>query len=153
MTLTQHCLDVPCLLGYVHWLDVGPRYQTTDQHWYTGAAAMRHRVSVSTATGSMHVFQQTRGVDPMLFYCWTDVEDVGSTIKQHRVNGSCLLWCQVVMQTVTTRCRCCLPAFPEASTILWQMINDEPGAFVTRSPGVSPLRSRNPSEHKTEAQL
>ena len=33
----------------------------------------------------------TRGIHPMLFRCWTSVEDGGPTLKQHWVNASCLL--------------------------------------------------------------
>ena len=29
-------------------------------------------------------------VDPMLFYCWANVADAGSTLKQHSVNVSSL---------------------------------------------------------------
>ena len=35
--------------------------------------------------------QQTRDVDPMLVYCWSDVVDGGATLTQHWVNVSCLL--------------------------------------------------------------
>ena len=35
--------------------------------------------------------QQTRDVHPMLFQCWLTVFDAGPTLKQHRVNASCLL--------------------------------------------------------------
>ena len=35
--------------------------------------------------------QQTRDVEPMLFWCWANVEDGGSTLKQHWFNVSCLL--------------------------------------------------------------
>ena len=37
------------------------------------------------------VTQLTRGIDPMSFYCWADVGDGGSALKQHWVNASCLL--------------------------------------------------------------
>ena len=33
--------------------------------------------------------QQTRGIHPMLFQCWTNVEDGGPTLKQHWVNSPC----------------------------------------------------------------
>ena len=33
----------------------------------------------------------TRGIDPMLFSCWADVENGGPTLEQHRVNASCLV--------------------------------------------------------------
>ena len=32
-----------------------------------------------------------RGIHPMLFQCWASVCDAGPTLKQHRVNASCLL--------------------------------------------------------------
>ena len=34
---------------------------------------------------------QTRDAEPMLFYCWANVEDGGPTIKRHWVNVPCLL--------------------------------------------------------------
>ena len=37
--------------------------------------------------------QQTRGIEPILFYCWASVVDGGPTVKQHRLNASCLLGC------------------------------------------------------------
>ena len=33
--------------------------------------------------------QQTRGIHPILFQCWSTVFDAGPTLKQHRVNSSC----------------------------------------------------------------
>ena len=35
--------------------------------------------------------QQTRDIDPMLFYCRPTVFDTGPTIKQHWDNASCFL--------------------------------------------------------------
>ena len=35
--------------------------------------------------------QQTRAVDPMLFECWASLADGGPTLKQHKVNVSCLM--------------------------------------------------------------
>ena len=35
--------------------------------------------------------QQARDVEPLLFKCWANVEDGGSTLKQHWLNVSCLL--------------------------------------------------------------
>ena len=37
--------------------------------------------------------QQTRDNHPMLYQCWTSVEDVGPTLIQHWVNATCLLGC------------------------------------------------------------
>ena len=33
--------------------------------------------------------QQTRGIHPILFQCWSTVFDADPTLKQHRVNSSC----------------------------------------------------------------
>ena len=35
--------------------------------------------------------QQSQDIHPMLFHCWATGEDGGPTLKQHRVNVSCLL--------------------------------------------------------------
>ena len=32
-----------------------------------------------------NINHQTRGIHPMLFQCWTNVEDIGPTLKQHLV--------------------------------------------------------------------
>ena len=37
------------------------------------------------------ITQQTRDVNPMLYYCWASVADGGPTVIQHWVNVSCLL--------------------------------------------------------------
>ena len=52
---------------------------------------MATRVSPPTSS------QQTRYVDPMLFYCWSSVADAGPALKQHWINISCL-W--AVMHTM-----------------------------------------------------
>ena len=36
--------------------------------------------------------QLTRGIDPMLFLCRAEVEDVGPIVEQHWVSASYLLW-------------------------------------------------------------
>ena len=46
-----------------------------------------YQVSSSEGVNS----QQTRGIHPMLFKCWATVFDAGPTLKQHRLNASCLL--------------------------------------------------------------
>ena len=33
--------------------------------------------------------QQTQGIPPMLFQCWTTVEDGGPTLEQHWENAPC----------------------------------------------------------------
>ena len=33
--------------------------------------------------------RKTRGVDPMLFYCWTSVVDAGPALNQHWLNVTC----------------------------------------------------------------
>ena len=35
--------------------------------------------------------QETRGLHPMLFQCWSSVEDAGPTLKQHWVKAPCFL--------------------------------------------------------------
>ena len=40
---------------------------------------------------SVYYTQQTRGNHPMLFQCWTSVEDGEPTLEQHWVNALCLL--------------------------------------------------------------
>ena len=49
----------------------------------------------------MNPAQQARDVEPLLFKCWANVEDGGSTLKQHWLNVSCLLgdWTQDHIQT------------------------------------------------------
>ena len=44
--------------------------------------------------------QQTRDVDPMLFYCWASVVDGGPALKQHWVNVSYLLGRQMLFFVV-----------------------------------------------------
>ena len=61
-----------------------------------------------TSRGGEHspilsVAQQTRGIRPMLFQCWSSIEDAGLTLKQHWVNSPCLLGC-CVAHNMTTSC-------------------------------------------------
>ena len=42
-----------------------------------------------TVCGIVVYTQQTRGIHPMLFQCWSSVEDDGPTLKQHWVNSPC----------------------------------------------------------------
>ena len=65
------------------WANVGPPSTTLCQHYPS-------IVSTSCVCRKTHS-QRTRGVDPMLFYCWPAVFDVGPTLKQHCVNVSSLL--------------------------------------------------------------
>ena len=45
--------------------------------------------------------QQTRGLDPMLFQCWSSAVDGGSILKQHWVKFSC--WLSSTQVSVYTR--------------------------------------------------
>ena len=52
-----------------------------------------------------YLFQQTRGIHPMLFQCWASVEDGGPSLKQHWVNspylqGSCSLITGVLYERI-----------------------------------------------------
>ena len=44
-----------------------------------------------TSAPTTDISQQTRVIRPMLFQCWTSVEDAGPTLKRHWANSSCLL--------------------------------------------------------------
>ena len=44
--------------------------------------------------------QQTRDVEPMLFWYWADVEDGGPTSKQHWFNVLCLLAAGLILYTM-----------------------------------------------------
>ena len=41
--------------------------------------------------------QQTRNVEPMLFYWRPSVADDGPSVKQHRLNVLCFLWCWLLL--------------------------------------------------------
>ena len=56
--------------------------------------------------------QQTRYLQPMLFYCWASVRDAGPTIKRHWLNISCLLGEGVL----TSRCSSAILCFSDPST-------------------------------------
>ena len=59
--------------------------------------------------------QQTRYVEPMLFYCWAGVADNGPTLKQHWLNVSCLLGHNIDTQDTLTQC--CLNVGPLYATL------------------------------------
>ena len=46
---------------------------------------------LTSGKGLTESAQQTQGSEPMLFYCWPTVFDVGPTSKQHWLISSCLL--------------------------------------------------------------
>ena len=79
--MVQHWTNIWCLL---HGLpcnssSVWHRRETPD---IRAIAAQRYTQQLS---------QQTRDVEPMLFYCWASVRDAGLTLKQHWFDVSCLL--------------------------------------------------------------
>ena len=45
--------------------------------------------------------QQTRGIHPILFYCWASVEYAGPTLKQNWVNAFFLGGCGAAVAVVT----------------------------------------------------
>ena len=47
--------------------------------------------SIIPRTQTTAVTHRIRGIHPVLFQCWTSVEDGGTTMKQHWVNASSLL--------------------------------------------------------------
>ena len=107
-TLNQHWLNVSCLLGMNDvWL-------TSVVHLVSCAACSRvfetarcGRIGCSRwLLAPQHVAcytQQTRGVDPMVFKCWADVEDGGQTLKQHWVHALCPLGWHLVIISQTTQ--------------------------------------------------
>ena len=48
-------------------------------------------VAASGVSDQVITAQLTRGIEPMLFYCWVDVEDGGPTLELHWLNVSCFL--------------------------------------------------------------
>ena len=53
----------------------------------------RIRPALYAGVSAMLVYLQTRGVGPMMGWCWAIVFDAGPAITQHWPNASCLLWC------------------------------------------------------------
>ena len=56
----------------------------------------RPLVDIAAAADRLPYTQQKRGIHPMLYQCWTSVEDGGPTLKEHWVNTSCLLGISVL---------------------------------------------------------
>ena len=52
---------------------------------YLGSALSENKASPTWQS------EQTRDNHPILFQCWSSVEDCGPTLKQHWVNSMCLL--------------------------------------------------------------
>ena len=44
------------------------------------------RFKGKVSTLDIKLIQQTRGIEPMLFQCWSTVYDGGPTLKQHWLN-------------------------------------------------------------------
>ena len=71
--------------------------------------------------------QQTRYVEPMLFYCWASVAYNGPTLKRHWLNVSCLLGHNIKITTHDIFCffpskqdtlaQCCLNVGPLSATL------------------------------------
>ena len=77
--------------------------------------------------------QQTRYVEPMLFYCWASVADNGPTLKRHWLNVSCLLGHNIItflpgkQDTLT---QCFLNVGPLSATLAQHSNNFGSTAFV-----------------------
>ena len=89
------CLRCHCV-GAVQSQKAVTAYFTSNQVLPFGSAEQHGCGTCAHCTcifcqGRRLLSQQTRDTDPMLFWCWADVEDGGPTSKQHWVSASCLL--------------------------------------------------------------
>ena len=83
--LTQHCVNVSCLL-WVYCRNMHACPLLTSEIIESGGLPERH-----LCVENVMPTQQTWFIGPKLFWCWPTVYDVGPTSKQHWLNVSYLL--------------------------------------------------------------
>ena len=91
----------------VHWASV------VAHCWFNAEQSSTALNQHKSITGSAVYLAQTRGIHPMMFWCWTTVFDAGPTLKQHWVIVPCFLTAALICgwsfsnpapETPDTRC-------------------------------------------------